>query len=47
MAVKSTPTMMELEGGMYLAATWSQPPGAAHKSIKHLEEAKKLYFLSS
>jgi len=44
--VRSTPTMIE-SGGMYLEATWSQPPGAAQRSITHLDLSKKLNFLSS
>lgn len=40
------PTIILL-GGMYLLATWSQPPGAAHKSMQHLADSRKLYFLLS
>lgn len=31
--------------GMYLLATCSQPPGAAHKSIQHRAVSRKEYFL--
>jgi hypothetical protein len=40
----STPMMVE-PLGMYLAATWSHPPGAAHKSINDLEVLRKSNFL--
>lgn len=30
---------------MYLLATWSQPPGAAQRSIVHLADSRKEYFL--
>ena len=33
--------------GMYLLATWSQPPGAAHRSMQHLADSRKEYFLFS
>ena len=33
--------------GMNLLATWSQPPGAAHRSIQHLAGSRKEYFLLS
>lgn len=36
-----------LFGGIYLLATCNQPPGAAHRSIQHLADSKKLYFLFS
>ena len=38
---------MTLFTGMYLAATCSQPPGAAHRSIVHLAFSRKPYFLFS
>lgn len=31
--------------GMYLLATCSQPPGAAHKSMQHRAVSRKEYFL--
>ena len=44
--IQSAPTMT-LFTGMYLLATCNQPPGAAHKSIVHLADSRKLYFLLS
>ena len=38
---------MTLFGGIYLLATCSQPPGAAHRSIQHRADSRKLYFLFS
>lgn len=43
MGTKSTPMMIEFCCGMFLAATCSQPPGAAHRSMTHLAEARKSY----
>lgn len=40
------PTMILFEG-MYLLATWSQPPGAAHKSMQHRADSRNAYFLFS
>ena len=40
---KSIPIIIE-EEGINLEATYIQPPGAAHKSIKTLADYKKLYF---
>jgi hypothetical protein len=42
MGARSTPTIVELIG-MYFAATWSQPPGAAHRSMHALAPLKKSY----
>lgn len=38
---------IKLLGGMYLLATCSQPPGAAQRSIVHLADSRKEYFLLS
>ena len=40
MGARSTPTIVELIG-MYFAATWSQPSGAAHRSMHALAPLKK------
>lgn len=42
MGARSTPTMSELIG-MYFAATCSQPPGAAHRSMHARAPLKKSY----
>ena len=41
-----SPTM-RLPTGMYLAATCSQPPGAAHKSMQTFDDPRRSYFLLS
>lgn len=39
--------MISDDSGMYLLATWSQPPGAAHRSISTRDRSRKLNFLFS
>lgn len=46
MGIRSTPMIVD-PLGMYLAATCSHPPGAAHRSMTHPADARKSYFLFS
>lgn len=41
---RSTPRIM-LPRGMYFAATWHHPPGAAHRSMQTFAELRISYFL--